>query len=136
MMRSSSAGRRSRFAVAEPDLPNVPLSAVNWRRLAGYLRPYWRRMGLAVLALLASSGFGLAFPLIIVRLLDSVTRTADLGSLNQLALLLVGVFLLQAGFTALQSYLLAYTGERIVYDLRTSLFGQLQRLSLDFYSGR
>ena len=136
MMRYSKNDRRSRLAVSEPVVASIPISAVDWRRLAGYLRPYWRRMGLAILALLASSGFGLVFPLIIVRLLDSVTRVGDLGSLNNLALLLVGVFLLQAGFAALQSYLLAYTGERIVYDLRTSLFGQLQRLSLDFYAGR
>jgi subfamily B ATP-binding cassette protein MsbA len=59
-----------------------------------------------------------------------------LSSLNTLAGLLVGIFLLQAAFNFLQSYLLAYVGERIVYDLRTSLYAHLQRLSLDFYAAR
>ncbi|HEX5415925.1 MAG TPA: ABC transporter ATP-binding protein [Chloroflexota bacterium] len=112
------------------------IGQLDWRRLTGYLRPYWRRMGLALLALLLSSGFGLAFPLVIVRLLDSVTKAGSSGNLDQLALILVGIFLLQAGFGALQSYLLSYIGERIVYDLRTALYRQLQQLSLEFYSKR
>ena len=116
--------------------PNVSFKSVNWGRLFSYLKPYWNRMGLALLALLASSGFGLAFPLVIVRLLDSVTETGSFTPLNNLALLLVGIFLLQAVFTAAQSYLLSYIGEHIVYDLRTSLYNQLQRLSLSFYSSR
>ena len=116
--------------------PAIPLKSVNWRRLLGYLKPYWKKMSLAMLALLASSLFGLAFPLVIIRLLDSVTKAKTFGPLNNLALLLIGIFLLQALFTSVQSYLLSYIGEHIVYDLRTSLYNQLQRLSLSFYSSR
>ena len=72
----------------------------------------------------------------IVRLLDSVTQVKSYGSLNKLALLLVGLFLMQAAFSFVQSYLLTYVGERIVYDLRTSLYNHLQQLSLDFYAVR
>jgi subfamily B ATP-binding cassette protein MsbA len=93
-------------------------------------------MSLAILSPLISSGFGLAFPLVIVRLLDSVTKAKSFGPLNQLALLLVGIFLLQATLSSVQSYLLSYIGEHIVYDLRTSLYSQLQKLSLSFYSSR
>jgi subfamily B ATP-binding cassette protein MsbA len=49
---------------------------------------------------------------------------------------LVGIFLLQAAFSFLQSYLLAYIGERIVFDLRTTLYTHLQELSLDYYATR
>jgi ATP-binding cassette, subfamily B, bacterial MsbA len=126
------AGRAS----AGADEPALSIKAVDWRRLSGYLKPHWRRMALAFLALLLSSGFGLAFPLIIVRLLDSVTQAKDYGPLDTLALVLVGIFLAQAAFSAVQSYLMAYVGEHIVYDLRSSVYAQLQRLSLDFYAKR
>lgn len=127
-----------------PERPNIfdqsatPISfkAVNWSRLFAYLKPYWKRMALAVLALLISSGFGLAFPLVIVRLLDSVTKAKSFTPLNNLALLLVSIFLLQAAFNFVQSYLLAYIGEHIVYDLRNTLYTHLHRLSLDFYAVR
>jgi subfamily B ATP-binding cassette protein MsbA len=125
-----------RRSPADQNNPVLSFKALNWGRLFSYLKPYWSRMGLAMLALLASSGFGLAFPLVIVRLLDSVTKAKSFAPLNNLALMLIGIFLLQALFSSVQSYLLSYIGEHIVFDLRTSLYAQLQKLSLSFYSSR
>ena len=136
-MENRSNGRgRERLALSNKNEPAVSFKTVNWGRLFGYLKPYGGRMTLAILALLVSSGFGLAFPLVIVRLLDSVTKAKSVAPLNNLALLLGGIFLLQAVFSFCQSYLLAYVGEHIVYDLRTSLYKHLQNLSLDFYANR
>jgi subfamily B ATP-binding cassette protein MsbA len=136
-MENRSNGRQQRHpALFNSNESKVSFKSVNWGRLFGYLNPYRGRTTLTLLALLLSSGFGLAFPLVIVRLLDSVTQAKSFVPLNNLALLLVGIFLLQAVFTAIQSYLLAYIGEHIVYDLRTSLYNQLQKLSLSFYSSR
>jgi ATP-binding cassette, subfamily B, bacterial MsbA len=135
-MDNRSNRRRERPSALKQNEPAISFKAVNWGRLFSYLKPYWGRMGLAILALLLSGGFGLAFPLVIVRLLDAVTKAQNFGPLNMLAGVLVGIFLLQAAFSALQSYLLAYVGEHIVYDLRTSLYGHLQKLSLDFYAKR
>jgi ATP-binding cassette, subfamily B, bacterial MsbA len=130
--RSGSVSPRDRKA---KDLVGS-FKSLNWRRLLSYLQPYRGRMLLAVLSLLFYSAFGLAFPLVIVRLLDSVTKAHDFGPLNLLAGILIGLFLLQSVFSFIQSYLLAYIGERIVYDLRTSLYRHLQQLSLDFFASR
>jgi ATP-binding cassette, subfamily B, bacterial MsbA len=127
--------RQRRGASNEPEA-SISLKAVNWSRLLGYLRPYSGRMALAILALVVSSGLGLAFPLVIVRLLESVTQVKSYGPLNSLAGVLLGLFLAQSVFAFVQSYLLTYIGERIVYDLRTSLYNHLQQLSLDFYAVR
>jgi subfamily B ATP-binding cassette protein MsbA len=137
MIRNRSNRRGSVAGVAAGEAePTLSLTAVNWRRLFGYLRPYSGRMALATVALLLSSGLGLAFPLVIVRLLESVTQVKSYAPLNSLALLLLGLFLVQAAISFVQSYLLTYIGERIVYDLRTSLYRHLQQLSLDFYAVR
>ncbi len=114
----------------------IALTSVNWRRLLGYLAPYRGRMALATVALFLSSAFGLAFPTVIVQLLDTVTQGRDFNALNMLTAVLVVLFLLQAIFNFVQSYLLTYIGERIVFDLRTSLYSHLQRMSLDFFSRR
>jgi len=121
---------------SDPQKSAPSFKEINWHRLFGYLKPYWGRMTLALVALIISSVFGLLFPLIIVRLLDSVTKANSFGPLNHLALLLIGIFLMQASFSSIQAYLLAYIGEHIVFDLRTSLYTQLQMLSLSFYSSR
>lgn len=134
-MQNHSNGRhREGPALSNKNDPAISFKSVNWGRLFGYLKPYSVRMTFAILALLVSSGFGLAFPLVIVRLLDSVTKAKSFAPLNNLAFLLGGIFLLQAVFSFFQSYLLAYIGEHIVYDLRTSLYKHLQNLSLDFYA--
>ena len=136
MMRNRSTRRAGRSAAPDEDKKPVSFKEVKWGRLFGYLKPYRGRMGLALLALLVYSGFGLAFPLVIVRLLDAVTHALNYDTLNMLAGLLVGIFLFQSAFSFLQSYLLAYIGERIVFDLRTSLYKHLHELSLDFYATR
>lgn len=136
MADRSTENQPTPFATSDAHQPGLSLNAVNWGRLFSYLKPYWGRMTLAIVALLLSTGFGLAFPALIVRLLDSVTAAHDMRPLNLLAGTLVGVFLLQAAFTFVQSYLLAYIGERIVLDLRTALYSHLQQLSLDFYATR
>ena len=135
-MMNRSHNRDTHPTTKQENQPTVSLTSVNWGRLLAYLKPYWGRMALAMLALLVSGGFGLAFPLVIVNLLDSVTKAKDFGPLNLLAATLVGIFLLQAAFGFMQSYLLTYVGERIVFDLRTSLYRHLQKLSLDFYAAR
>jgi ATP-binding cassette, subfamily B, bacterial MsbA len=136
MLDRSNGHRHRRLALPPGNDAPVAIKAIHWKRLFGYLKPYRGRMALAILALLVSTGFGLAFPMVIVRLLDSVTHTGSTSALNRLALLLLGIFLLQAAFSFLQSNLLAVIGEHIVCDLRTALYNHLHRLSLDFYSGR
>jgi subfamily B ATP-binding cassette protein MsbA len=136
MMNGSDHRRGDRPASNKETEPAPSIKSINWGRLFGYLKPYRGRMALAILALLFSSGFGLAFPLVIVRLLDSVTKAKSFAPLDMLAGLLVVIFLLQAVFSFFQTYLLSYIGEHIVYDLRTSLYSQLQKLSLDFYALR
>ena len=71
MIRFRRPGRRRPSSDSDDD-SSLSLNAVDWRRLFAYLKPYRTRMVLAILALLFSSGFGLAFPLVIVQLLDSV----------------------------------------------------------------
>ncbi|MGQ9925755.1 MAG: ABC transporter ATP-binding protein [Chloroflexaceae bacterium] len=108
----------------------------DWRRLLHYLWPYRRQMALAIAMLAGSSAIGLAFPLVIVRLLDAVLQQQNLTALNGLALALLGMFLLQALLTFGQSYALNLIGERIVLDLRVALYRHLQSLSLDFFASR
>src|SRR5688500_15547679 len=107
-------GRGRRHVSTEP-APDIP---INWRRLLGYLTPYKGRMAIAVVALAAANAINLAFPLVIVQLLDSVLREQDATMLTRLALGLLGLFFLGAIFNLIQSYSLNYIGERVVIDLR------------------
>lgn len=130
MFRGRRRGRR------DADAPLPALGSVSWGRLFGYLRPYKWWMVLALVMLALANGINLAFPLVIVRLLDSVLQEQDAARLSSLTLGLVGLFFVSAIFNLFQSYSLHYVGERIVIDLRTTLYRHLHHLSLDFFANR
>lgn len=120
----------------ETESGSTPSTSVNWRRLVSYLMPYRGWMVLVLSALAISNALNLAFPLLIMRLLDSVLKLRDPDQLNQLALGLVGIFFVSSLFNLFQSYGLNFVGERIIIDLRTTLYRHLQHLSLDFFANR
>jgi ATP-binding cassette, subfamily B, bacterial MsbA len=130
-------GRRRRSESEKAaDTPLPTLNSVSWRRLFSYLLPYKGWMAVTLVMLTLANAINLAFPLVIVRLLDSVLTQRDSGQLTTLALGLVGMFFLGAVFNLLQSYSLNYVGERIIIDIRTKLYRHLHQLSLDFFANR
>ena len=79
-----------------------------------FARPYRGRIIAATVAVTFASGLGLVFPRIMGDLVDSALGeigTADPGRLDRFAIILVAVFLAQAGFNFLRSYWLAIAGE-------------------------
>ena len=105
-------------------------------RLLSYAKPYRVRLAIALLSLLVAGGLGLAFPQVVGMLIDAAFVLRDSHKLNQFALLLVGLFAAQAGFSFLRTYLLSYTGERIVADVRTQLYNHLTGLPVSFFADR
>ena len=109
---------------------------VTTRRLLRYLLPFWKVMMLAAFCLLVSSGAGLIFPWLIQHLLDGVFVHHDQGLLNQIALLLIVIFVVRSLFDFGQNYLVSFISERLVANLRKQVFGHLQSLALTFFNTR
>jgi subfamily B ATP-binding cassette protein MsbA len=126
----------SAASTAEPEQKQAKQPAVTTRRLFGYLRPFWKEMTLAAIFLLLSTAAGLIFPWVLQNLLDSVFVHHDQVLLTQIALLLIAVFILRSLFDFGQNYLVSYTSERLVANLRKQVFGHLQTLSLAFFNQR
>jgi ATP-binding cassette, subfamily B, bacterial MsbA len=105
-------------------------------RLLSYARPYTVRLSIALLALLVAGVLGLAFPQVVRMLIDAAVVERNSQKLNKLVLLLIGLFACQAGFSFLRTYLLSYTGERIVADVRTQLYNHLTALPVAFFANR
>src|SRR5690606_6014626 len=87
-----------------------------FRRLLGYIRPYWAWMTVAFIALIISSLLGLVLPLVIRNLVDFVIVNQDLADLNRVTVGLLLVFVFQAAFSFVLQMALAYSGERAVAD--------------------
>jgi subfamily B ATP-binding cassette protein MsbA len=106
------------------------------RRLLVFVRPYRRRLALALVAIVVGSILGLAGPYALQFLIDAVFNQNDPGLLNRITLTLVAIFAAQSAFYFVRGYLLAFIGERVMADLRIRLFEHLQGLSLSFYNER
>ncbi|HEX6749734.1 MAG TPA: ABC transporter transmembrane domain-containing protein [Longimicrobium sp.] len=106
------------------------------RKLLPRLRPHVRALSVATVMLLASTALGLAFPYVVGRIFDGATLRANPGTLNTIALVMVGLLVLQAVANYLQSYLLSVTGERVIASLRKDLFGHLLTLPPAFFADR
>lgn len=107
------------------------------RRLLGFTRPYRARLTLGIVAVGISSALGLAFPLLIRDLFNSAFGARASGAeLNRTAILLFGLFVLQAVFNYLRTYNLGLVGEALVADLRKTLFGHVIGLSVRFFESR
>jgi len=103
------------------------------RRLLTYLRPYWRQVLLALVAILAGAAGQLAQPYIIKTAIDQHIATGRLEGLDRLAIIFL--FILVASFAAeyLQTWTMQLTGQQIMFDLRMAIYRHLQRLDLQYY---
>ncbi|TCO91081.1 ATP-binding cassette subfamily B protein [Chthoniobacter flavus] len=120
--------------------PRRKLSFHEITGLLHYVRPWRGRFALAMVALLVSMSFGLCFPLLIGRLIDSAMPTEAAlrvtswhPSINTVALLLAGTLAIQAVLTFFYSYTFNFVGENAVVRLRQQLYDTLLSLPMKFF---
>jgi ATP-binding cassette subfamily B protein len=87
----------------------------------------------ATFALLISSGLSLVYPQAVRWMVDLVVDGDDLSLLNQVAIVLVVLFLIQSIFTMLRAWLFTVAGERVVRDLRVRLYESIIRQDMAFF---
>ncbi len=105
-------------------------------RLLPRIQSHRGKLALASVCLIASAAISLAFPQMVRHLLDAAFQLRDRERLNQIALLLGGMFVVQAGLNFSQAYLLSATGERVIARLRQDLFDHLLTLPPGFFAER
>jgi ATP-binding cassette subfamily B multidrug efflux pump len=102
-------------------------------RLLGFVRPYWRRMLIALVLMLIASALTLATPYLVKVAIDQHITQGDAAGLGQIALLTAGAFVGIYVASAGQRYLLAWVGQQVLATLRARLFRHLQALPLGYH---
>jgi subfamily B ATP-binding cassette protein MsbA len=119
---------------SEEKIPVTRESMADYRRLLQYVRPYRTKMLVAISALTVGTFLRLLMPLIIRNVVDVVFVESNVQLLNRFAMFLTLIFLVQAIFSFVHRYFIAFVGERVVADLREQLYQHLVSFSLRFYS--
>ncbi len=121
-------------ATAVPDQPtSLARGARRLRRLAGYVRPQWRRATLGIVAMLVATGAGLAGPYLAKVAIDEGIVLGDTTALAWTVAAFLGFALVGFAAQGVQTYQIGYAGERVLTDLRGDLFGHLHRLDLSYF---
>ena len=106
---------------------------VLFKRVLVYLKPYRALVLLAVFFLFWVSILSLFGPYLTKIAIDDYISTSNLSGLNQIAF--VYLIVLGVAFVCqfIQTYLMQYIGQKVMYDLRTQIFAHVHRMSFKFF---
>jgi len=120
-------------------------------RILKLLRPYWKLLAFAFIAMLVEAVADLLEPWPLKVVLDHViggkrappgitqwviSRSSPLTLLNIMAVAVIAIALVGAVSSYIEKYVSTTVGKRVGYDLRHLLYHHTQRLSLSFYEHR
>lgn len=118
------------------------------RRLLTYLAPYKLQTGLSAFAILLKAGSDVLGPFLVKIAVDRYMTgvpTAQLSwlarqlspsptrGITQCAMLYLGALVLSFLLELLQTYLMQWTGQKIMFDMRRQIFGHIQRMQPAFF---
>ncbi|MFE7618145.1 ABC transporter ATP-binding protein [Streptomyces sp. NPDC057496] len=104
------------------------------RRILRLFRPYRGRLALVGLLVGASSLVSVASPFLLREILDTAIPQGRTGLLSLLALGMILTAVMNSVFGVLQTLISTTVGQRVMHDLRTAVYAQLQRMSLAFFT--
>ena len=103
-------------------------------RVLAYARGYWWHIAGMLVTILLTTGLSLLTPLIFRNMIDVVIPAKDTHRLILLGVALLAIPAVTGGINVIQRRLNATVGEGVIYDLRSTLFARLQRMSLRFFT--
>lgn len=125
---------RNRFDVDER--LETPFNIKHLVRAGVYMKPYAKKMILALVLSLLSAVTGLLGPLIVQRALNVTVPNRDMQGLLWLAGAMLASIVISVVLGNWRSRIMIVVGQDIIYDIRRDLFVHLQKLSFQFYDDR
>jgi ATP-binding cassette subfamily B multidrug efflux pump len=160
-MAESSTPTQSKSPQATAQQPSIPPAAKKpeddvvgkaydgrlMRRLFGYLAPYKLQAGISAAGILLKSLTDIAGPFLLAVAVDTwlapsnarphwiarfLSPSPTLG-ISEIAALYLGALLITFGLELVQTYLMQWTGQKIMFDLRSQIFRHIQRMHVAFF---
>lgn len=108
----------------------------NYKRVLGYLKPYRVRVALSVVLMFLVTLSAIPMPLIQKEVIDTAIPKKDIPKLYWLFGAILAVYAVRGIVSYGLNYIIAWLGQRVVFDLRFQLYRHLQKLSMGFYDGQ
>ncbi len=105
-------------------------SLIIYKRILKYVKPYWKRLLLAMFFMLGVAGTTSALAFLVKPALDSIFFEKNRSMLNIMPLAILVAYALKGICNFSQEYHMNYVGQKVVMDIRQALYDHIQRLSL------
>jgi ATP-binding cassette subfamily B protein len=128
MRAMSSMGRRDR-KVIEKQLPPG-----TWLRVFRFAKPYKLELLVFLALIIGDAVIGVLTPILAGRVVNEITRNGHVRVVVEIALLIAGLAVIDAGLSFAQRWYSARIGEGLIYDMRTAVFDHVQRMPLAFFT--
>ncbi|KAI7264844.1 hypothetical protein KC345_g8695 [Hortaea werneckii] len=118
------------------------------RRLIRYLRPRQVQLIIVFIMAIASTVFSIFSPKVMGKATTKLFEGAygklmgvpgaeiDFGYINNILIILAGLYLLSSLFSYIQQYVMAGVAQKVVYDMREQINRKLERLPLKYFDSR
>ncbi|HXS37282.1 MAG TPA: ABC transporter transmembrane domain-containing protein [Flavipsychrobacter sp.] len=104
-----------------------------------YIKPYKGKFIAGLVFIALSSASSMAFPYLLKKLIDSAHQISA-GNLaatpTAIALIMIGVLMLQMIFSFMRIYLFTAVGENAVADMRKDIYQRMIMMPMDFFAQR
>ncbi|RYU11441.1 ABC transporter ATP-binding protein [Nocardioides iriomotensis] len=104
------------------------------RRVAAFAKPHRGLIAVFLVLTVIDAALVVVTPLLVKHLVDDGILKQDGSVVTTTALAIAGVALVDAALAVGQGYLSSRIGEGLIYDLRTSVFAHVQRMSVAFFT--
>ena len=118
----------------EPERPADPAKRrANLLRIGPLFKPYKLRLGGLLLLIVVTAGLGVVPAFLLKHVLEAIGRN-DTTALSWNAVGMIAIAIVTGALGVIQTLLSNQVGQRVMHDMRASVFRHLQRLSLAFFT--
>jgi ATP-binding cassette, subfamily B, bacterial len=118
----------------EPKEARPPAAKVPFARIAHLFKPYRARLGALLGLIVFSSGLNVINPFLLRGIIDTAFPNRDMTLLTLLAGGMIAIAVISGVIGVAQTWISNLVGQRVMHDLRASVYAHLQRMSLSFFT--
>ncbi len=123
-----------RSMTADPSVKAQKLKAGTVKRIFAFAKPYRTSIWIFLITVVIDAVLVIATPLLLRQLIDKGVIPKDGALVTRLALLVGVLAIADAGMSMLGRYFSSRIGEGLIYDLRSLVFGHVQKQSIAFFT--
>jgi ATP-binding cassette subfamily B protein len=118
----------------DPSVVDRRLPPGTMRRILGFAAPYKRALAVFLAMIVVDAAIGAVNPLIFRAIIDRGIIPRRVGLIELLAGVIAALAVADAGLSLAERWFSARIGEGLIYDMRSKVFGHVQRMPIAFFT--